>query len=76
MITYITGQDPVERGVYACRVPHDHAPGLLADLFLMWFDGRWSHLGSDQRYRGEVLGWAGPLQRRLIAAAPPEGKEP
>lgn len=65
MIRYTTGQDPAEQGVYACRVPMDRTPAMYTDVFLMWFEGRWSHLGSDQRYRGEVAGWIGPLQRRM-----------
>lgn len=65
MVEYTVGSDPMERGVYACRVPHTHNELLLEDKFLMWFDGRWSHLGSDQFYRGKVIGWIGPLQRRI-----------
>ena len=59
------GGDPVETGVYACRVPSDRMPGLHDDKFLMWFEGRWSYPGSDQNYRGDVDGWIGPLQRRM-----------
>lgn len=56
---------PAHTGVYACRVPHRIAEGLKEDIFLLWFDGHWSYLGSDQRYRGEVLGFVGPLARKL-----------
>lgn len=62
MITYNTESDPIEVGVYACRVAGIF---LLEDKFLMWFDNRWSYIGSDQRYRGEVVGWIGPLQRKI-----------
>jgi hypothetical protein len=62
MIHYTTGINPTSVGVYACRVQDGD---LLKDIFLMWFDGRWGYLGSDQRYRGEVAGWAGPLARKL-----------
>lgn len=63
MIYYVTEEDPSETGVYACRVPMTDV--LYKDEFLMWFGGCWNHLGSDQRYRGEVIGWIGPLQRRM-----------
>ena len=65
MIRYNESDDPTESGVYACRVPSDHCPGLYTDIFLMWMDGKWGYLGSDQRYRGHVAGWVGPLQRRM-----------
>jgi len=68
VICYTIDYDPDERGVYAVRVPHDIAPGLHEDKFLLW-DGDWFHLGSDMRYRGEVTGWIGPLQRRMPLAA-------
>lgn len=65
MIKYDTVIEPIKNGVYACRVPCNKVDGLYEDKFLMWFDGRWSHIGSDQRYRGIVAGWIGPLQRRM-----------
>jgi hypothetical protein len=65
MIRYNTENDPDERGIYACRVPADNLPGFHTDKFLMWFKDEWSHIGSDQKYRGEVTGWIGPLQRRM-----------
>ena len=61
-LAYSTGQ-PSRTGVYACRVRIDYAPDLLEDIFLMWFEDRWWYCRSDQRYRGEVLGWLGPLPR-------------
>lgn len=67
-VEYTTGANPTKTGVYACRTPHPIAPNLTEDKFLMWFDGRWAHLGSDQNYRGEVFGWIGPLPRKLPPA--------
>lgn len=67
LITYNQG-DPTETGVYACRVPCDYDDFLQEDIFLMWFEGRWGYQRSDQNYRGEVLGWVGPLQRRVPVA--------
>lgn len=65
VIEYSTGRLPSRVGIYACRVPDLDAPPLLQDLFLLYMDGQWCHPGSGQRYRGEVKGWIGPLQRRL-----------
>lgn len=56
---------PDEPGVYACRVPSPYGHDLLDDELLVWMHGRWSHVGSDQEYRGEVRQWAGPLPRRI-----------
>lgn len=62
---YRTGS-PKKVGVYACRAPldniHDSAT-LYEDHFLMWFEGEWYYLDSDQKFRGEVYGWVGPLPR-------------
>lgn len=67
LVKYNTTEDPEQTatGVYACRVPLNDIPGLYKDEFLMWYGARWSYLGSDQNYRGEVTGWIGPLQRRM-----------
>lgn len=67
IIEYNTNSNPTETGVYACRVPMDVNPDLLEDKFLMWIDGRWGYLRSDQYYRGVVLGWIGPLRRQLVS---------
>ena len=69
VIQYNTEYDPTENGVYACRIPSTRLPGLWDDEFLMWYNGRWGYCGSDQRYRGEVTGWIGPLQRKMSKSA-------
>lgn len=66
LVRYTTGVDPTTVGVYACRVPMDGPSRLLDDEFLLWSDGSWYYCGSDQQYRGQVLGWVGPLQRRMV----------
>lgn len=66
MIQYTTGS-PTETGVYACRVRDDVHPELLCDRFFLWHEGAWWFPLSDQRYRGEVLGFVGPLQRKFPA---------
>jgi hypothetical protein len=55
--------DPEETGVYAVRVDHPKIVNLVVDAFLMWYEGHWYYLGSDQQHRGEVHGWVGPLPR-------------
>ena len=64
LVKYTKGEDPTSIGVYACRIPMDDTV-LFKDVFLMWHEGRWWYTGSDQRYRGEVTGWVGPLERRM-----------
>ena len=75
LVRYNVGS-PTETGVYACRVPNQLAyankvpilgirPTDVEDKFLMWHEGKWWYLGSDQRYRGPVLGWVGPLERKV-----------
>lgn len=65
LISYNTTDTPTVNGVYACRIPYKDVPRLYADVFLVWYGGRWGYCGSAEKYRGEVLGWIGPLQRRL-----------
>lgn len=65
LISYNTDASPTESGVYACRIPSDDMPGFYEDKFLMFFDGKWVYIGSDQKYRGTVSGWVGPLQRKM-----------
>jgi len=65
MVNYSTGT-PTETGVYATRINHtSYGSSFLLDQFLLWYEGRWWYLGSDQRCRYEVRGWVGPLQRKM-----------
>lgn len=65
MIEYIINYLPTEKGVYACRVITDDAIFWLDDVFLLWDGENWCHLRSNQLYRGDVIGWIGPLQRKM-----------
>ncbi len=67
MIKYNTTGSPTKSGVYACRIYHPDDPTgfLLKDEFLLYYEENWSYLGSDMNYRDKVLGWIGPLQRKL-----------
>lgn len=65
-VEYVIGADPEANGVYACRVPkYGWDAPIAEDCFLLWLDNEWVYVGSNQRYRGVVLGWIGPLRRRL-----------
>lgn len=55
--------EPTTNGVYACRVDNLDMPGFQKDEFLMLHSGHWTYLGSDQRFRGELYGWVGPIPR-------------
>lgn len=65
VIEYTVGERPAESGVYACRVQSDVGPSWLEDKFLLWDGQSWWHLRSSIQYRDDVIGWIGPLQRRL-----------
>lgn len=69
LVSYETEQDPSEMGVYACRVPMRDVPGFYEDKFLCWDAFGWHYPSSDQKYRGEVVGWIGPLQRHMNVVA-------
>jgi hypothetical protein len=64
-VSYKTGE-PKYPGVYACRVRNNQAPTFLEDIFLVRFGVRWTHLSSTKEFKGEILGWIGPLQRRMM----------
>lgn len=64
MIAYVTKSLPSQVGVYACRVESELV-GWYEDEFLIWSEGAWFYKGSDQRFRGRVAGWVGPLKRNV-----------
>lgn len=57
----INKSDPKESGVYVAYVEHQFLDKYPDKELLMWHDGYWSHRMSDQKYRGKVYGWIGPL---------------
>lgn len=61
-LAYETG-NPEKTGVYACRIPDVKMPGFGTDIFLIWMNDKWGYLGSSEWFRGEVIGWIGPLPR-------------
>lgn len=68
-VQYNTG-NPTEVGVYAIRAEDVDfvGSGLLRDYFLMWHGGHWWYLRSNSKFRSEVLGWIGPLARKMPTA--------
>lgn len=72
-VSYDSG-DPDSFGIYVVRVPMDvmQPAGsrlLLEDRFLFWDqeERRWFYPGSHCRYRGQVLGFIGPLSREQFS---------
>ncbi len=64
LLKYRTG-NPVFSGVYACRVQREGS--TVVDAFIVRNDGRWVVYGANyEPFFGNVLGWLGPLQRRII----------
>ncbi len=65
MVNYEKG-NPKLAGMYACRIRALYrSEKVLNDLFLMWIDQKWFYPSSDSEYKGKVLGWIGPLQRKV-----------
>jgi hypothetical protein len=69
MHDYSGDTEPTIDGIYACRVDHPDMPGFHTDRFLQLHKGRWGYPGSDQRFRGEIHGWVGPIPRTRTAKA-------
>ena len=51
--------NPSQAGMYVCFVEAGVSQYPEKKL-LMWYDG-WSYPSSDQKYRGIIYGWIGPL---------------
>lgn len=54
---------PPRNGLYVVYVNDtvDKRAMAAQRRFLMWFDGEWNYCMSDQRFRGHVYGWVGPI---------------
>ena len=57
----VDGEDPVVDGLYVAYVDPDLDIPYAQKIFLMWMNNRWGYPGSDQKYRGNVYGWLGPI---------------
>lgn len=59
---------PTFTGIYACRIEDEDFVPFLKDIFLYWDNEKkkWGYPKSDQFYRGSVLGWLGPLERKRM----------
>ena len=67
MLEYSKGT-PEETGIYAVRTPvlpviTVRSEQLCEDAFMYWDGRHWSHVGSSLNFRGEVIGFIGPLRR-------------
>lgn len=57
-------KDPTQNGLYVAYVNDTVMPAtaIAAErMLLMWHDSAWFFRLSDQKYRGYVYGWIGPL---------------
>lgn len=56
------GQDrnPPQKGTYVAYVDGDF-PVAANRMLLIWTGTQWEYQLSDQRYRGTVYAWVGPL---------------
>lgn len=64
MISYVQNSLPLKEGVYVCKI-EGTVPNLFEDVFLTWFKGNWFQCFSELKFKGKVLGWIGPLPRKL-----------
>lgn len=75
-VTYTVGSQPTAQGVYACRVCDAvNNGGFQRDEFLHWvphhFSGYWTRTaGGSALNPDHVVGWIGPLERRIKAKEP------
>ena len=51
---------PTKQGMYIIY-EGDSFPGLPHKQLMMWINNRWGYPSSTENYRGNVLGWIGPL---------------
>lgn len=57
----IKNGNPPENGMYVVYVDHRYVCAYPDKKLLMYVNGRWGYLNSDQNFRGKVHGWIGPL---------------
>ena len=55
------GINPTRAGLYVAYVNDPQLTTVAARIFLMCHNGQWYRQLSDQRYRGTVYQWVGPL---------------
>lgn len=56
---------PPKNGMYVAYV-EEMGIRFCQKMLLMWIDGKWCYLSSDQKYRGHAYGWIGPLSKLEI----------
>ncbi len=60
VVDFCHGDTPTYSGQYVAYVK-SNSPEILDKKILTYIDGIWSHPGSDQKFRGAVYGFVGPL---------------
>ncbi len=55
------GYRPASDGLFVCYVDNPLLPEFTDRLILMRFKGEWTYPMSDQKYRGMIYGYLGPL---------------
>jgi hypothetical protein len=60
-IKYCDGDMPEFAGVYVAYVNPAHPEIPRADRIILLYHVDWFYQGSDQKYRGIVYGYVGPL---------------
>lgn len=52
---------PLLNGNYVAYIDDDFTPHIAKRIFLLWYDNYWSYPTSDQKFRGHIYGWIGPI---------------
>lgn len=53
--------EPAYDGLYICYTDNDALPAFTDRKLLMKYQGEWTYPMSDQKFRGRIYGWVGPL---------------
>jgi hypothetical protein len=61
---------PPGNGMYVAYVDEGLGIPFAGKELLMYIDGRWGYRHSDQRFRGKIVGWFGPIPALPIEKKP------
>lgn len=67
MIEFGQDRNPPAKGLYVAYVDGDY-PVAASRMLLLWTGQQWEYQLSDQRYRGIVYAWVGPLPYLELAS--------
>jgi len=57
----ISDGEPPRPGLYVAYISENFQSRFLEKKLLVYYGGSWTYSGSDQKCRGTVYGWIGPL---------------